>query len=250
MDAARVVAEIRAGLEAVATAERAANEKRYLKSDLEFIGATVPATAKVVRDVLKAHGALARPDVTTLALALWQHPVHELRAAAVMVLARNAGLLEPPDLPPIEQFLREAKTWALVDELAAHVAGPMVVHHPGLGSELDRWAQDDDFWIRRSAMLALLVPLREGGGDWERFTRYADSMLHEKEFFIRKAIGWVLRDTSRKRPGIVTAWVEPRAARCSGVTIREAVRRLPPEDAERIMTAYRAGEGNKRSRKI
>lgn len=239
MDAPAVVAEIQAGLRAVATPERAANEKRYLKSNLEFLGVTVPATQNVVNAVVRAHGPLTRESAVALAQALWEHPVHELRAAAVMVLARAAGLLEPRDLPLVERFLREAKTWALVDELAARTVGTMFEHHPSLGRELDRWATDGDFWLRRSALLALLIPLREGRGDWERFTRYADMMLDEKEFFIRKAIGWVLRDTSRKRPGIVIAWIEPRAARASGVTVREAVRRLPPDDASRIMTAYR-----------
>ncbi len=188
----------------------------------------------------KERGPLQRGDVVALAEALWERPIHELRMAAVMVLVRNAKLLEPADLPLVERFLRESRTWALVDELAANVVGVMVVQHPELGEGLDRWAVDEDFWIRRSALLALLIPLRQGGGDWDRFTRYADAMLEEKEFFIRKAIGWILRDTSRKRPEMVAAWIEPRAKRASGVTIREAVRWLAPDDHERIMAAYRA----------
>ena len=105
------------------------------------------------------------------------------------------------------------------------------------GAVLDRWASDDDFWIRRSALLALLIPLRTGGGDFDRFGRYADAMLDETEFFIRKAIGWVLRDTSRKRPDMVYEWLLPRAARCSGVTIREAVKYLPPDQRAAILAA-------------
>ena len=77
---------------------------------------------------------------------------------------------------------------------------------------LDQWATDDDFWIRRSALLALLVPLRRGDmAHFERFARYADLMLSEREFFIRKAIGWVLRETGKRQPDLVAAWLEPRA---------------------------------------
>ena len=83
-------------------------------------------------------------------------------------------------------------------------------------------------------MLALLVPLRQGGGDFVRFGRYADAMLDEREFFIRKAIGWVLRDTGRKRPDLVYEWLLPRAARASGVTIREAVKPLSPAQRDAI----------------
>jgi len=66
-------------------------------------------------------------------------------------------------------------------------------------------------------------------------------MLDEREFFIRKAIGWVLRETGKRRAPEVIAWLEPRTGRASGITIREAVRYLPAPDAERLMTAYKAG---------
>ena len=88
--------------------------------------------------------------------------------------------------------------------------GPLVERYPELTGVLDRWAADPDFWIRRSALLSLLLPLRRGAGDFERFSRYADQMLDEREFFIRKAIGWVLRETAKQRPALVAAWLEPR----------------------------------------
>jgi 3-methyladenine DNA glycosylase AlkD len=106
---------------------------------------------------------------------------------------------------------------------------------------LDRWAADGDFWLRRSALLALLVPLRRGEeANFERFAVYADSMLAEREFFIRKAIGWVLRETAKRHPDLVVDWLTPRLHRASGVTIREAVRWLPAEQREALMAAYRA----------
>ena len=161
--------------------------------------------------------------------------------AAVDILKLYEDRLAAEDIDVIEATLRQAKTWALVDNLAASVVGPLCERFPALNETLDRWAIDDDFWIRRSALLALLKPLRAGGGDFERFGRYADSMLEEKEFFIRKAIGWVLRDTSRKRPELVADWVAPRTHRMSGVTIREAVKKLPPDRADEFMAAHKAG---------
>ena len=104
-----------------------------------------------------------------------------------------------------------------------------------------RWAADDDFWIRRSALLALLVPLRRGEtASFERFARYADGMLSEREFFIRKAIGWVLRETGKRQPDLVAAWLAPRAPSASGVTMREAVRYLAPGQRDALMAAYRS----------
>ena len=103
---------------------------------------------------------------------------------------------------------------------------------------LDRWSSDDDFWIRRSALLAWLRPLRHGAS-LDRFLAYADGMLDEKEFFIRKAIGWVLREVGKRRPEEVSPWLAPRTHRASGVTMREATKYLPAADRERLMLAYR-----------
>jgi 3-methyladenine DNA glycosylase AlkD len=64
-------------------------------------------------------------------------------------------------------------------------------------------------------------------------------MLAEKEFFIRKAIGWVLRETAKKDPAYVAAWTGSHLDRMSGVTFTEAVRRLPSEQAARLQAVYR-----------
>ena len=137
-------------------------------------------------------------------------------------------------------MLREARTWALVDNLAGDVVARLVVRDPvdaTLMTALERWATDDDFWLRRSALLSQLARVsRAGAGpaDFAPFARWADTMLAEKEFFVRKAIGWVLRETSKRHPDRVVDYVRPRAARMSGVTFREAVRRLPPELADEL----------------
>jgi 3-methyladenine DNA glycosylase AlkD len=159
--------------------------------------------------------------------------------AALELLDANPALLRADDAALVERMLRTARTWALVDGLAEHVMGGLTERFPELTATLDRWAADDDFWLRRSALLALLRPLRRGEGDFERFSRYADQMLEEKEFFIRKAIGWVLRDTAKRRPDLVAGWLAPRAHRASGVTMREAVKPLPADVAASLMATYR-----------
>lgn len=233
--AGRWAGEIAAAIAQAADPRRAGQEKRYLKSSLDHLGTGIPPLRRAVGSFLRAHPALTRDDVVALVEALWREPVHELRTAAVEVLADRGHLLEARDLGLVERLVRASGTWALVDGLAAVVAADLVERFPALTSELDRWSSDADFWVRRSALLALLRPLRRGEGDWDRFAAYADAMLEEREFFIRKAIGWVLRETGRKRPGLVYDWLEPRAGRASGVTLREAVKPLPPEQRERIL---------------
>jgi 3-methyladenine DNA glycosylase AlkD len=239
LDPPAVVDTIAAALAAVGTPERAEQERAYLKSNLTFLGATMPATHQQARAFLREHPDLDRPALLALVDELWTRDVSELRMFAIELLERRNGVLLPADAAVLERLLRTSYTWAYVDSLAASVVGPLVERNPGLGGVLDRWAEDEDFWLRRSALLALLLPLRRGGGDLDRFLRYADAMLDEREFFIRKAIGWVLREVSRTRPEVVVDWLTPRVNRVSGVTLREAVRHLPAADRDGLMRAYK-----------
>ncbi len=237
-DVKALAAEIEAALRAAGAPERALQEKRYLKSSLQHLGASVPAIRGVATRFRRANPALARRALLALVDALWTRGVHECRMAAVELLDLFSDRLEARDLRGVvERLLRDARTWALVDGLAAHVAGGLVERFPWLGTTLDRWASDGDFWIRRSALLAQLVALREGRGDFGRLGRHADRMLHEEEFFVRKAIGWVLRDASRRDPERVARWLLPRAARASGLTLREATKYLPAARRRQILAA-------------
>ena len=86
--------------------------------------------------------------------ALWIEPVHERRMVAVELLDLYVDRLRPDDAELLERLLRESRTWALVDGLAASVVGRLVERYDEMGTVLDRWAGDDDFWLRRSALLA------------------------------------------------------------------------------------------------
>lgn len=229
-DIASLATAIDAELQAAGRPERAEHERAYLKSELRHYGTSVPSVRAVATSACRRR-CLSHDEVVALVGVLWADRVHERRMVCVELLDLCSDRLGPDDMVLLERLLREARTWALVDGLAASVAGRLVERHPEATAVLDRWAVDDDFWLRRSALLALLVPLRQGRGDFERFGGYADAMLDEREFFIRKAIGWVLRDTARKRPDLVFDWLLPRASRASGVTLREAVK--PLSDAQR-----------------
>jgi 3-methyladenine DNA glycosylase AlkD len=234
LDVGALASAIDGGLRAAGNAQRAEKEQAYLKSVLHHYGASVPTIRAAAKAIARQYPAMTHRQLVQLVEVLWAETVHERRMACVELLDLFGGQLGPGDFALLERLLRDARTWALVDGLAASVVGSLVNRHPETAAVLDRWATDDDFWMRRSAMLALLVPLRQGGGDFDRFGRYADAMLDEREFFIRKAIGWVLRDTGRKRPDLVYEWLLPRAARASGVTIREAVKPLSPAQRDAI----------------
>jgi 3-methyladenine DNA glycosylase AlkD len=239
--AAELEKGIDAALRRAGTAERAQGARAYLKHELEHYGADARALREALRPVLRLRD-LDRSTLLDLARRLWDRPVFERRAAAAELLARRSSLLGARDVPFIETLLRDSGTWALVDTLSPQVMGPLVERHPRLHATLERWSGDPDFWIRRAALLAHLVPLRRGEGDFTRFTALADPLLEDREFFVRKAIGWVLRERGKKRAGEVHRWLLPRAHRASGVTVREAVKYLETTQSDAILARHRTGK--------
>jgi 3-methyladenine DNA glycosylase AlkD len=234
VDPRRVADELEARLRALGTPERAEHEQGYLKSELEHLGATVWQIRREVKAFAAQRPDLSHSKLVALVEALWAKPVHERRMTAVLLLEAYPELVAPSDLALLERLIRESKTWAYVDGLAGDVLGELLVRNPRIAAKLDRWAKDPHLWVRRSALLAQIKPLK-AGAPFARFGRYADAMLDEKEFFIRKAIGWVLRETGKTRPDEVFEWLAPRADRASGVTKREAVKYLKPEQRSVLM---------------
>lgn len=244
MDVPEEVTRIVRELSAHADPARAETERGYLKSSLAHVGVPVPVVRRIA--VASVRVRPSRNELLALASALWGfaeasgRPVHEVRLAAVEVLVRRVEVLEPDDLAFVERLVRDSSTWALVDGLAEKVVGRMSLSYPQVGDELDAWIGDEYMWIRRTAILALLAGIRWATPDLARVDHYGEVTLDETGFFIRKALGWVLRELSKRDPGWVADWTSLHLARMSGVTFREAVRRLPPETAAALTEARAA----------
>jgi 3-methyladenine DNA glycosylase AlkD len=228
MTPAAVVRHFHARFRAIGDPARAVTEKAYMKTALAMHGVAMPALRVECRAFVKDNpfdaGSL-HATVDALFATRW----FDLRTAGITLLERHAALLAPKDAPWLIRLVRAGACWAHVDFLSTNVIDPLVAAHPSLLARTRRWAKDDDFWVRRTAILAQLGPLRRGGGDFALFTELAVPMLEEKEFFIRKAIGWVLREVSKKRPELVRDFLLAHGARASGLTRREAMKYLPKD---------------------
>lgn len=229
MDLRPVVEEIDAALRAAADPLRAVKEREYLRSELAHHGAPVPAVRRIARDVVRSRPDMTHDDLWGLVGALWREPVHERRLCAVVLLGLRSDLLSAGDVERLGALLRACRTWALVDPLATGAVSDLVARDPDAADLLDGWAADDDQWVRRGALLALVPGLRRGAGDWDRFARYADQALDDHRFFVAKAIGWGLRDAAKVRPDRVVSWLRPRLHRLDPVARREAVKPLDDE---------------------
>jgi 3-methyladenine DNA glycosylase AlkD len=210
----------------IGTQDRARQEKAYLKSALRFHGVTLPELRRAVREYDRAHPDLVRARLVSIVDALYATDYHDLRSAGIGLLERRTDLLTPRDVRWLVGLVRRSANWAHVDWLAASILGDLFDEHPALLRGLPALGSDPDFWVRRTSLLVQLRPLREGRGDFALFEELAVPMLDEKEFFIRKAIGWVLREVSKKRPRLVRGFVRRHRELMSGLTLREATKYL------------------------
>jgi len=188
----------------------------------------MPEIRRAANDFAREHPDLTRSQLRKIVDELWSTDVFELRSAGVALLSRYADLLEERDLPWLLGFVRRSKTWAHVDWLAADVIGGVVGESRTALKRLPAWAGDDNFWVRRTALLAQLRLLSHEAGDFALFARLAAPLLGEREFFIRKAIGWVLREVSKKRPKLVFEFLREHRDDVSGLTLSEGAKYLPP----------------------
>jgi 3-methyladenine DNA glycosylase AlkD len=240
---AALASELRARLEDNAVPGRATGEKSYLKSDLDHIGVPLPAMRALVRSFVRGPGqGLGRGELAELVGELWARPVHEYRSVALLLLDAYAPVLRPDDTALLDELLRTCATWAHTDLLAPFVTGRLLLRFPGETSPaVRRWAADETQWVRRGGILSFLLALR--GKDtftpwFPVFTGAVEPLLTDDRFFVRKAIGWVLREGTKHHPQAVTGWLAGRLPQASSLTLREAVKRLPEDERRRLAAAH------------
>ncbi|GAA1791302.1 DNA alkylation repair protein [Luedemannella flava] len=211
-----------AAFEAARDPERAVAMRAYMRDQFPFLGIGAPAQKTLVRAALTGLGAPTGDDLRALALACWDLPEREYQYAACFVLRRFVKRCPAGFLPTARTLITTKSWWDSVDALAAHTVGPLVAAHPELGEVMDRWITDDNLWVARTA---LLHQLRYGAAtNEERLFAYCVKQSGHRDFFIRKAIGWALREYARTDPEAVRAFVA--RTPLSPLSVREAMKHM------------------------
>lgn len=218
------VADVRLRLRDVAVAADAAPMARYMRDRHPFLGVKTPARRAATRPMIRASTAWPVDEVLAVATGLRSEAERELHYVAGDLLARNASRLRPIDLATLRTFVVEDAWWDTVDALASPTIGRMVLAHPSVAVAMDEWIDDDDLWLRR---VALIHQLRFGTDtDADRLFRYCARRSGDPEFFVRKAIGWALRQFARTDPDAVRAFVAAHRDDLSPLSVREATKHL------------------------
>ena len=223
--AGELVADVRDRLRALAAPDHAADMQRYMKSSMPFLGVRVPLVRTAVRDAVRQHPPADLDALTAAATTLWQEAsFREERYAATALtgLPLARGRLEL--LPLHHEMIVTGAWWDHVDEVAGRVGRVLLAHPVELTPVLRSWARDDSLWLRRCAIISQLR-LRERT-DTDLLTDVVDANLDDREFFVRKAIGWALRDYAFTDPDWVRRFVAERSDRMSPLSRREALKHL------------------------
>ena len=201
--------------------ERAVPMAHYMKDRFAFFGIPSPDRRAIQRAVL-GRWKPSQGDLVVFVDAAWARPEREFQYVACDLVAQSAKHASPDLLVALERWITQRSWWDTVDALADAV-GTLVKASPELGETLDRWIEAEDFWLAR---VAIIHQLRfRTDTDEDRLFRYCTKRADDGVFFVRKAIGWALREYGKTAPDAVVAYVE-RHPELSALSQREALRRI------------------------
>lgn len=229
-----LIEEIRRALHAAGDPERAVGQQRYMRSALPFHGVPLQQVRRIVAAVLREPGRAPtdRDEWEAVVRNLWDHATHreERYAALALTAARQARDWQDPEAVGLyEHLVRTGAWWDYVDEIASRRIGPILRIHPSTETvRMRAWATGDDLWIRRTA---ILCQLRAGAGTDLLLLGHAidhnvEGTAFGSQFFIRKAIGWALRQHARVDPDWVREFIASRRDVLAPLSVREAVKHL------------------------
>lgn len=225
---AALLTSLRAALRAVADPERAPQMQRYMKSTMPYHGVASADARAAFRRVL---GAVPLPDAATWrarVLELWRGASHREERYGALWLAgdRRARAFQDLDaLPMYEEMIVTGAWWDYVDDIASHRLGELLRRDPKpMRKAMLAWSRGPDMWKRRSAILCQLT--FKADTDLDLLHRCIEPSLDSKEFFLRKAIGWALRQYAWTDPDEVVRYVRAHEDRLSGLSRREALKNV------------------------
>jgi 3-methyladenine DNA glycosylase AlkD len=226
------VTAVRSGLRAVAEPARAAGMQAYMKSAMPYLGVRSPVARVAFAAVFAEHPLPDRASWEATVRALWDGAEYrEERYAAVALTGhrRYRDHQDPGTLPLYRELIRSGAWWDYVDEIASQRVGPILrVHRDAVGPIMLAWsvaADDDaDLWLRRASIICQLGS--KADTDLALLAGCIGANLDDRDFFIRKAIGWALRQYARTDPAWVRRYVEQHTDRLAGLSRREALKHL------------------------
>lgn len=190
-----------------ANAAIAAGQKAYLKGQFEFYGITTPVRRELQKPFLVREYLPHKTELEGIVKTLWDKPQREYQMFAQELVRKYIVQIEERDLVLFEFMVVNKSWWETVDFIAPKLMGPYFKRYPAqVTPYLEKWIDSGNIWLQRSAILFQLDYKQSVNVELLAFVIH--SLLGSKEFFINKAIGWMLRNYSRINPGWVIEFVD------------------------------------------
>ncbi len=215
-----VIADVTAALAPHADILQAAKMEAYMKDHFPFLGVPAPFRRAATKPLLKQPTAM----VPQIVRDLWALDEREFHYVAIDMLEKAAKALDPgPTLVLIEELAQANSWWDSVDGLA-NIASGILRRNPDQRRIVERWSGHDNFWINRLAILHQ----KSWRGETDADLLFSLCLAHaaNREFFIRKAIGWALRDYAWFDADAVATFVNEHREQLSPLSVREALKNI------------------------
>ncbi len=223
MKPAEFVKKVSDTLHKNSNAQNARAMENYLLGQFKFIGLKKPqraALCKPLYDELKP--IITEKWILETAPLLWKKKERELHYVALDLFEKNKKLITPASFKTLEKMIITKSWWDSVDGISSYAIAPLILNYPELKGELERFSKDKNMWLNRVAIIHQI--LYKEKTDTKFLYRVCERHMHREEFFIRKAIGWALRQYAKTNPKEVYGFVEKNKHKLSNLSYREALK--------------------------
>jgi len=201
----------------------AAGQKAYMKDRFAFFGIKTTERRSIIRSFLKDHGRPSVEDLPAIIRSAYAQPQREFHYTAMELFTQAGKKLDHVALPLAEEMILQNSWWDTVDHIAVHGVGAILQRQPELITPtIDRYIKSGELWLQRTALIFQLQ--YKENTDRKLLFSTIEELAHHKDVFIRKGIGWALRQYARTDPEAVAAFV--RSHRLSPLSVREATKHI------------------------
>jgi len=221
----------------LADLELAQANQTYFRSTLLFHGISKKEINRIAKEVKKQCTSPAMDDVLLELSNLWCSDYHDEKTLAIVLASLFQQLFDGSHVRSLFKiWLEDCQSWDHVDEMCVCITGKIALRDVSLFDEFVDWSNADSMWVRRASLISHLPQIRSSFVSFAQLEKSCQILVQEPEFFIRKAIGWVLRELSEKRPNDAERIILELGNQSSGLTLREALRKFPPNRRTQILS--------------
>lgn len=203
---------------------RALQMRAYMRDQFPFLGIMKPERVQLSGAALAGLSRPSEKDVAAVAIACWKQEEREYQYAGIWYVRRNAVVLGLGFLATAKRLITTRSWWDTVDDLAANVVGGLVARHSELAATMDDWIQSKNIWLARTALIHQLR--YRADTDADRLFGYCLRRAKDTDFFIRKAIGWALREYTKTDGEAVVRFLRENGPALSALSRNEAMKWL------------------------